>query len=86
MARGGKIMFISMKKLWRYLCHILQAKKSWTWPQRSEVLIYNAANQEILLEYTQPWNPETLHVRREQINMRVLLKSFLKKEGWSMLI
>ena len=61
------------------MCHILQAEKSWTWPQQSEVLIYDAANHEILLEYIQPWNPETLHARFEQINMRVLLKSFFKK-------
>jgi len=43
------------------------------------VLIYDAANSEILLEYLKPWNPEILHVRKEQINMLVLLKSFLRK-------
>tara|TARA_B100000315_G_scaffold235965_1_gene251293 strand:+ start:374 stop:589 length:216 start_codon:yes stop_codon:yes gene_type:complete len=39
----------------------------------------DAANSAILMEYLKPWNPEILHVREEKINMRVLLKSFLKK-------
>ena len=43
------------------------------------MLIYDAANSEISLEYLKPWNPEILHVRKEQINMRVLLKVFFKK-------
>ena len=72
-------MFHLIKKLGRLLCHIFQAKKIWTWPQQSEVLIYDAANQGILLEYLKPWSPEILHTRREQINMRVLLKSLFKK-------
>ena len=72
-------MFSQIKKLWRYLCYFFQTRKVWTWPQQSKVLIYDAANSEILLEYLKPWNPEILHVRKEQINMRVLLKVFFKK-------
>ena len=72
-------MFISIKKLWHYLCYFFQTRKVWTWPQHSEVLIYDAANSEILLEHLKPWNPEIMHVRGEQINMWVLLKSFFRK-------
>ena len=72
-------MFILIKNLKRYLCYFFQTRKVWTWPQHSEVLIYDTANSAILLEYLKPWNPEILHVRKEQINMRVLLKAFFKK-------
>ena len=72
-------MFIPIKNLKRYLCYFFQTRKVWTWPQQSEVLIYDTANSAILLEYLKPWNPEILHVRKEQINMRVLLKVFFKK-------
>ncbi|MCL0045712.1 hypothetical protein M1N16_05715 [Nitrospinaceae bacterium] len=72
-------MFISIKKLWRYLCYFFQTRKVWNWPQQSKVLIYDAANSAILTEYLKPWNPEILHVREEKINMQVLLKSFFKK-------
>ena len=72
-------MLISLKKIWGYLCFVLQAKKIWVWPREREVVIYDAASSKILLEYLKPWNPETLYVRSEQINMRVLLKSFFKK-------
>ena len=72
-------MFSQIKKLWRYLCYFFQTRKVWTWPQQSKILIYDAANSEILLEYLKPWNPEILHVREEKIYMRVLLKSFFKK-------
>ena len=72
-------MLISLKKIWRFLCFILQAKKIWVWPRKSEVVIFDAANLEILLEYLKPWNPEIIHVRKEQINMRVLFKAFFQR-------
>ena len=72
-------MFISIKKLWRYLCYFFQTRKVWAWPQQGEVLIYDAGNSAILLEYLNPWNPEILHIRGEKINMLVLLKSLFKK-------
>lgn len=65
-------------KLWRFLCYFLSARKIWHWPRQSEVLILDAAGQEFLLEYLKPWNPETLHVRGEQINVLVLLASLAK--------
>jgi surface carbohydrate biosynthesis protein len=72
-------MFSNINKLWRYLSFVLRAKKVWVWPRQSKVLIYDAANREILLEYLKPWNPEILHVRNEQINIRALLKSLFRK-------
>jgi surface carbohydrate biosynthesis protein len=74
-----KKMFFLIKKLWRYLSYFSQVKKVWTWPRQSAVLIYDAANSEILLEYLNPWNPEVLHVRKEQINIRILLRAFFKR-------
>jgi surface carbohydrate biosynthesis protein len=71
-------MFILIKKLWHHLCYFFQTRKVWAWPQKSDLLIHDAANSEILLEYLKPWKPEILHVRGEQINMWVLLKSFFK--------
>ena len=42
-------------------------------------MIFDAGNnQGILVEYLEPWNPEFLYVRGEQINMRVLLKSLFR--------
>lgn len=44
------------------------------------MLIFDACNQEILLNYLQPWHPEILHMRGEEVNVRVLLSSLLKGE------
>ena len=72
-------MLILIEKIKRYLGCFFPARKILSWPRQSEVLIYDAANTEILLEYFKPWNPEILHVRGEQINLLVLLKSIFKK-------
>ncbi len=72
-------MLILLKNIWRHFCYFLNARKIWVWPQHSKVLIYDAANQEILLEYLKSWNPEIVHVRGEQVNIRVLLKSLFKR-------
>lgn len=68
-----------MKRFWRFFGYFLRAQKCWRWPRRSAVLIYDAAGQDVLLEYLQPWKPEVLQVRGEQINMRVLLASLFKR-------
>ncbi len=72
-------MLISVKKIWQYFCRFLQARKIWNWPRESEVVIYDAANSKILLEYLKPWSPEILHVRNKKIYIRVLLKSFFRE-------
>jgi len=65
-------------KLWRYIKYLTVAKRVWRWPRQSDVLIFDACGQEILLEYLQPWNPEVLHVRNEFINVPVLLASIFR--------
>lgn len=65
-------------KLWRFFCYFIHARKTWRWPRPSEVLILDAEGHEFMLEYLRPWNPEVLHIRGEQINVRVLLASIAK--------
>ena len=69
-------MFQRIKKIWYYLCYFTNARKIWRWPKQSEVLIYDACNQHILMEYFGSWDPELLHLRGEQINIPVLLSTF----------
>ena len=76
-------MFFLIKNLWRYLSYFSRAKKVWTWPRQSEVLIYDEGNSEILLEYLNPWDPEVLHVRNEKINIWIILKAIFKKGNWA---
>jgi len=66
------------KKLWRYFSYFIRAKYSWRWPRPSDVLIFDACNQDVILEYLHPWRPEVLHVRGEQINMLVFLASIFR--------
>jgi surface carbohydrate biosynthesis protein len=67
-----------MKKLLGFISYFLRAEKCWYWPRLSDVLIYDACNQDVLLEYLHPWRPEVLHVRGEQINVRVLITSLFR--------
>ena len=50
----------------------------WSWPKKSDVLIFDASSQDLLLRFLGPWSPETLYIRGEQINMRVLIASIFK--------
>lgn len=43
------------------------------------MLIFDGIRPEVLMEYLRPWNPEVLHLRREQFNMPVLLASFFRR-------
>ncbi len=76
------MVFKSIKRFWRRLCYFINAKKIWSRPRQSDVLIYDATSQEILLEYLNPWHPEVLHLRGEQINMQVLF--FRLFRSWTM--
>jgi surface carbohydrate biosynthesis protein len=69
-----------MKRFWTFLRYFLAAKKRWRWPQGSDVLMYDAAGQEVLLEHLGQWRPEILHIRGEQINVPILLTS-LRRSG-----
>ena len=71
-------MFALIKRTWKIFRHFIFSKMVWSWPNQSDVLIFDASNQELLLGLLEPWNPETLHVRGEQINMRVLMTSIFK--------
>jgi surface carbohydrate biosynthesis protein len=67
-----------LARLWRFVSYFAFARKIWRWPQRSELLIFDAEGKEFLLEYCGPWNPEVLHVRGERINVPVMLSSFFR--------
>ena len=68
-----------LNRFWYHIKYIFYAKKKWGVPKQSKVLIYDAANSEILLKYLSPWNPEFLHVRGEQFYVWIFLKSLFKK-------
>ena len=72
------MFFKSIRKLWHYFSFFVFSKKVWNWPRKSQVLIFDTCTQEIFLNYFQPWHPEMLHLRGEQLNMRVFLSSLLK--------
>ena len=65
-----------VKRIWHGICYFIRAKKIWSKPRQSDVPIYDADGQEILLEYLNSWHPEVLHLRGEEINVQVLI-SFL---------
>lgn len=67
-----------MQKLLKFLVYISRAQKCWRWPKQSDVLIYDACNQEVLEEYLHLWKPEVLHMRGEKVNVRVLFESLFK--------
>jgi surface carbohydrate biosynthesis protein len=68
-----------IKRLWRIATYFALAKeKTWRWPRQSKVLVFDAAGEDVLREYLQPWAPEVLHVRGEKICMPVLFASLFK--------
>ena len=68
-----------VNRLCKLIKYFIGAKKVWKWPNQSDLLIFDAAGQDVLLKYLQPWNPEVLHVRNELINMPVLLSSIFRR-------
>jgi surface carbohydrate biosynthesis protein len=71
-------MLKSIKKIWRGAQFFFRAKKQWGSPKHSEVLIFDAARLEILMDYLGPWKPEVLHLRSEQINISVAFSSLFR--------
>ena len=67
-----------LQKIIEFLRYRVFTKKSWRWPSQSDVLIYDACGQEYLLNYLAPWQPITLHVRGELMNMPVILASLFR--------
>jgi surface carbohydrate biosynthesis protein len=72
------MIFKGIKRFWRIICFFMRAKKNWSRPRQSDALIYDATRQDSLLKYLSPWHPELLHLRGEQINMRVLFSSLFR--------
>lgn len=73
-------MLERIRKLWRFASYfILARKKIWRSPRHSDVLVFDASGQEVLLEYLHPWKPEVLHVGGEQINVWVLFASLFRR-------
>lgn len=72
-------MLNKLKKLISILSYFFAAEKSWTFPRKSEVLIFDAAGVDILMPYLSPWNPEVLHIRNEVVCIPVLFASFFRK-------
>jgi surface carbohydrate biosynthesis protein len=70
-------MFALIKRTWKIFRHFIFSKRVWSWPKQSDVLIFDAIHHDVLLRFLEPWRPEILHVRGEQINMRVLIASIL---------
>ncbi len=68
-----------MKKLWSFIGYFLRAQKCWRWPRQSDVLIFDAGNQDVFMEYIQQWCPEVLHVRGEKVNVPVILASLFRR-------
>ena len=62
-------------KIARYLSYLWRAKKHWSWPSESEVLIFDACGEELLREHLMNWSVEVLPVRGESINVPVMLVS-----------
>jgi len=67
-----------IKKFWIYIKYIANAKKTWSRPNKSSVLVYDASGADIIFEYIKQWSPEVLHLRGESINLQVLLLALLK--------
>ena len=72
-------MFPRLKRICKLLKYFIFAKYTWDWPRQSDVLIFDACHQELLLRFFDPCIPEILHVRGEQINMRVLMSSIFNR-------
>jgi surface carbohydrate biosynthesis protein len=71
-------MFSRLHKIRKVLNHVIFSKWVWVWPKQSDILIFDACNQDLLLQFLDPWSVETLYVRGEQTNMRVLISSIFK--------
>ena len=67
-----------IKKFWIYFKYITDSKKTWSRPNKSSVLIYDASGSNMIIEYIQQFSPEVLHISGERINLRVLFLALLK--------
>lgn len=66
-------MLRRLRKIAAYLSYVWRAEKRWSWPQKAEILIFDACGEALLREYLGEWSVEVLHVRGESINVPVML-------------
>lgn len=72
-------MLHRLEKIVGYLSYLWRAKKRWSWPKESDVLIFDACGAELLQEHLLDWSVEVLPVRGESISIPVLLASLFAK-------
>jgi surface carbohydrate biosynthesis protein len=68
----------AFSQFWRLVQYFWRAKKIWTLPSKSRVLIFDATGHEHLLPYLEQWAPVLIHVRGEAINLPILMFSLFR--------
>ena len=61
----------------------IKPPKTWQYPKKSEVLIYDASGAEILTPYLAKYFVTTMAVRGESINVPCLFRGMLKPRFWT---
>ena len=64
-----------IRKISNFISYFIRAEKRWSWPSKSDVLIFDACGEELLREYLLESSMEVLPVRGEWINIPVVLAS-----------
>jgi surface carbohydrate biosynthesis protein len=57
--------------------------KIWKLPKRSDVVIYDASGEELLLPYLSGYDVEVIPLRGESVNIQCLLRAMLKRRFWT---
>jgi len=56
----------------------LKSNKNWSLPSKSKLLLYDAFENNFLIEFLKPWRPSMFHTRGEEIYVVVLFLSLFK--------
>jgi surface carbohydrate biosynthesis protein len=56
----------------------LRSKKNWSLPRQNKLLLYDACENNFLIDFLKPWKPSMFYIRGEEIYIIVLLLSFFK--------
>lgn len=68
-----------LRNLWRlFIC----PPKTWKWPSKSQILIYDARGEEFLLPYMQGYRVALLHMQGERVNIPVMILATLRWKFW----
>lgn len=68
-----------MKSILRKISQFWSSKKNWKIPKKSSILIYDACNSQLFLNYLTGYSVETLHTRSEEYCMPLLFLSLFDK-------